>query len=195
MRTLSEPGSLLKHIYDSATHFAIFTTDVDGKVNTWNLGAEKILGFSQDDMIGSDLSRIFTEEDRARGEMEHEMTTAAAIGRATDYRWHLRKDGSRFWADGMMTPIRSDSKEVIGYLKILQDFTERKAEQDEISRLSTVDTLTGLANRRCFDARTKEMILLSSRVGQSLQLFIIDLDARPSRWRRTLTPSCWPPER
>jgi diguanylate cyclase (GGDEF)-like protein len=108
--------------------------------------------------------------------MEQEMTTASASGRATDYRWHLRKDGSRFWADGMMTPIRSDGKEVIGYLKILQDFTERKAEQDEMSRLATVDPLTGLANRSCFDARTKEMMLLSSRVGQSLQLFIIDLD-------------------
>ena len=176
MRTLTEPGSLLKHIYDSATHFAIFTTDVDGNVNTWNLGAEKILGFSQDDMIGTDLSRIFTPEDQAVGDVEREMTTAAATGRAMDYRWHMRKNGSRFWADGVMTPIRSDSKEIIGYLKILQDITERKVALDEICRLATVDPLTGLANRSCFDTRTKEMILLSSRAGQSLQLFIIDLD-------------------
>jgi diguanylate cyclase (GGDEF)-like protein/PAS domain S-box-containing protein len=176
MHTINQPGSLLKQIYDSATHFAIFTTDLEGKVNTWNLGAEKIFGFSVDDMIGSDLSRIFTQEDRAAGEMELEMITAAATGRATDNRWHLRKDGIQFWADGIMTPVRSDSKEIIGYLKILQDFTERKVEQDEMSRLATVDPLTGLANRSCFDARTKEMMLLSSRVKQSLQLFIIDLD-------------------
>lgn len=176
MRTLNEAGSLLKHIYDSATHFAIFTTDVDGKVNTWNLGAEKILGFSQDDMIGSDLSRIFTPEDQAAGNVRREMTTAAATGRATDYRWHMRKNGSRFWADGVMTPIQGDSKEIIGYLKILQDITERKVAQDEISRLATVDPLTCLANRSCFDTRTKEMVLLSSRIGQSLQLFMIDLD-------------------
>lgn len=176
MRTLNEPGSLLKQIYDSATHFAIFTTDLGGKVNTWNLGAEKILGFTHDDMIGRDLSRIFTQEDQAAGVLEQEMTTASASDRATDSRWYLRKNGSRFWADGMMTPIRSESKKIIGYLKILQDITERKAEQDELSRLATVDPLTGLANRSCFDARTKEMMLLSSRVGQSLQLFIIDLD-------------------
>ena len=176
MRKSNEPMSLLKQIYDSATHFAIFTTDLDGKVNTWNLGAEKILGFSQEDMIGSDLSRIFTPEDQAVGDVEGEMATAAATGRAIDYRWHMRKNGCRFWADGVMMPIRSDNNEIIGYLKILQDITERKAAQDEICRLATVDPLTGLANRSCFNTRTNEMILLSTRVGQSLHLFMIDLD-------------------
>jgi diguanylate cyclase (GGDEF)-like protein/PAS domain S-box-containing protein len=176
MRTTIEPAKLLKHIYDSATYFAIFTTDSVGKVNSWNAGAEIILGFSEDDMLGSDISRIFPPESRAAGDVEREMTIAAETGRATDYRWHLRKDGSRFWADGMMTPIRNDTNETIGYLKILQDITERKVAQDKITQLATMDPLTGLSNRGAFDIKVKEMILLNARSGQSLQLFLIDLD-------------------
>ncbi|MDO9422472.1 MAG: EAL domain-containing protein [Herminiimonas sp.] len=176
MHTLKEPSSLLKNIYDSATHFAIITTDLGGKVTTWNIGAERILGFLKDDMIGCDLSRIFTTEDKAAGAVAEEIATAIATGRATDYRWHMRKNGCQFWADGMLTPILSDSNEIIGYLKILQDITERKTAHDEIIRLATVDPLTALANRRCFDTRTGEMIQLSARVGRSLQLFMIDLD-------------------
>lgn len=176
MRTTINPATLLKNIYESAEDFAIFTTELDGKVNSWNSGAEIILGFSQEDMIGNDLSQIFTPADQASGEAKREMAIALAIGRATDYRWHMRKNGSRFWADGVMTPIRSDSNEVIGFLKILHDITGRKIAQDEICRLATVDPLTGLSNRGSFDTRTKEMILLSSRGGQSLQLYLIDLD-------------------
>lgn len=176
MHNSNDPVSLLRHIYDSTTHFAIVSTDLDGKVNTWNVGAEEILGFSRDEMIGGDLRRIFTPEDRATGDVANEMTIAAATGRAADYRWHMRKNGCRFWADGMMTPIRSDNNDIIGYLKILQDITERKLAQDEIIRLATVDPLTGLANRSSFDSRTNEMILLNARVRQSLQLFMIDLD-------------------
>lgn len=176
MHITVDPAKLLKHIYESATYFAIFTTELDGKVNSWNVGAEIILGFSQDDMLGNDISRIFTPESRAAGDVEREMATAAETGRATDYRWHLRKDGSRFWADGVMTPILSDNNEIIGFLKILQDITGRKVAQDEIARLATVDPLTGLPNRGAFDTRTKEMILLSARSGQRLQLFVLDLD-------------------
>jgi diguanylate cyclase (GGDEF)-like protein/PAS domain S-box-containing protein len=176
MRTTIDPGTLLKHIYDSATDFAIFTTGLNGEVSSWNAGAERILGFSQEEIVGNDLSRIFTSEDIAAGEIQREMATAASTGRASDYRWHMRKDGRRFWADGVMTPIRDDGREIIGFLKILQDITERKTAQDEINRLATVDPLTGLANRAAFDKRTHEMIALCARGGQSLQLFMIDLD-------------------
>lgn len=176
MRSTIDPVTLLQNIYESATYFAIFTIELDGKVNSWNSGAELILGFSQEDMLGNDLSLIFTPESRAAGDLEREMATAAATGRATDYRWHLRKDGTSFWADGVMTPIRNDTNEIIGFLKILQDITERKCAQDEIVRLATVDPLTGLSNRSSFDARTKEMILLSDRSGYGLQLHMIDLD-------------------
>lgn len=176
MHTTLDAATLLKNIYESAKDFAIFTTNLNGRVSSWNAGAELIFGFSQEDILGHDLAQIFTPEDRAGGEVEREMATAIANGRASDYRWHLRKNGSRFWADGVLTPIHSDGNKVIGFLKILQDITKRKLAQDEISRLATVDLLTGLSNRGSFDVRTKEMILLSDRGGQGLQLYLIDLD-------------------
>lgn len=176
MRTTIDPATLLKHIYDSAKDFAIFTIGLDGEVTSWSAGAERILGFAQEDMIGRDLSPIFTRVDRAARMMKREMATATTTGRAADCRWYSRKDGRRFWADGVMTPIRDDSIRIVGFLKILQDITERKNAQDEIVRLAAVDALTGLANRASFDTRTQEMIALCARGGQSLQLFMIDLD-------------------
>lgn len=176
MRTTIDPATLLKHVYNSATFSAIFTTELDGTINSWNVGAETIFGFSEDDMLGTEISKIFTPEDRASGQVKREMATAASTGWASDCRWHMRKDGSRFWADGVMTPIHGDSNEIIGFLKILQNTTERKIVQDELARLSTVDLLTGLSNRGAFDTKTREMILLSARNEQSVHLFMIDLD-------------------
>ena len=127
-------------------------------------------------MLGHDSLQIFTPEDRAMGQAEREMQTAALTGRAADYRWHLRKDGARFWADGVMTPIRDADNSIIGFLKILQDITARKIAQDEFIRLGAIDALTGLANRASFDARTQEMVALCARGGYTLRLLMIDLD-------------------
>ena len=176
MQAQFSPAVLLKHIYDNAKDFAIFTVDVDGIVSSWNSGAEIILGFSELEMVGADPFLIFTPEDRASGEAALEMNTAAATGRAADYRWHLRKNGERFWADGVLTPICNDVNEVIGYLKILRDITDRKLAQEELKRLSAIDALSGLYNRASFDIRTQEMISLCERGGHTLHLLVIDLD-------------------
>jgi diguanylate cyclase (GGDEF)-like protein/PAS domain S-box-containing protein len=176
MRTAITPLTLLRHVYESATEFAIITIDLQGLVSSWSAGAVEILGFSEQEMVGADPFKMFTEEDRASGEAIRQMMTAVATGKAADYRWHLRKSGERFWADGVMTPIRSDTNEVIGYLKILKDITERKLAQDKIASLSTTDTLTGLANRSAFDDRIREAIALCARSGEALHLMVIDLD-------------------
>lgn len=167
---------LLQHIRDSATDFAIFTIGLAGDVTSWNAGAEHIMGFSEEEMLGHEPVLMFTPEDRVAGQAEKERIVAAATGRAADYRWHLRKGGERFWADGVMTPIRNANHDIIGYLKILQDITARKIAQDEFIRLGATDSLTGLANRASFDARTQEMAALCARGGNTLQLLMIDLD-------------------
>jgi diguanylate cyclase (GGDEF)-like protein/PAS domain S-box-containing protein len=167
---------LLKHIYDSATDFAIFTLELDGTVSSWNAGSEKIFGISEAEIVGDSGFQIFTQEDRDRDIPQQEMRTAASAGRAADYRWHMRRDGTRFWADGVMSPIRNENNDIIGYLKILQDITDRKIEQDEIIRLGAIDPLTGLSNRAWFDARTHEMVMLCARGDHALQLLMIDLD-------------------
>jgi PAS domain S-box-containing protein len=106
--------------------YAIFSTDPQGMVSTWNLGAEGIFGYTQAEVVGQDVGIIFTPEDRQAGMAEAEMRGAEAEGRATDRRWHVKKDGRRFWADGVVIPLQDDSGQPRGYLKILRDMTEQR---------------------------------------------------------------------
>ena len=84
--------------------YAIFMTDPDGVITNWNIGAQHILGYSEDEIVGKNASKFFTPEDKAKDIPRKELATAAAEGRAEDERWHLRRDGSRFWASGVVSP-------------------------------------------------------------------------------------------
>jgi diguanylate cyclase (GGDEF)-like protein/PAS domain S-box-containing protein len=172
------PDILLRQIYLNVRDFAIFTVDPHGLVTSWNIGAQLIFGFTAEEIIGKSIDAIYTIEDIAQGQPQYERRTAADCGRATDYRWHVRKDRSHFWADGILTPIpnAADASQPIGFLKILRDVTDRKLAQDEIHRLASVDVLTGLANRAAFDAHRAEMVALAGRTSQLLLLLMIDLD-------------------
>lgn len=114
--------------------FAIFMIDVDGIVTTWNIGGQLILGYSAEDIIGKDGAKLFTTEDRAKNVPRKEMETAATMGRAEDERWHVRRDGSRFWASGVMTPVRDPNGKVIGFSKVMRDMTERNKLTEERDR-------------------------------------------------------------
>jgi PAS domain S-box-containing protein len=111
---------LLRLIFDSATDFAIFSTDQSGLVTTWNPGAERLLGYSEEEIIGRSCDIIFTAEDLAAGAAQNERDQAATLGRAEDERWQQRKNGSLFWASGLMMPLADRS----GFAKILRDRTE-----------------------------------------------------------------------
>ncbi len=110
-------------VFDSAADFAIVIIDLDGRVTDWNLGAECILGWSAEEMSGQSADLIFTPEDRAIGRARTEMRLASTDGRASDERWHLRKDGTRFWASGELMPLLDDDKRQIGFVKIVRDRT------------------------------------------------------------------------
>jgi PAS domain S-box-containing protein len=127
---LRETSERLAVILDSATDYAILTTDVDRKVTLWNPGAEKITGWSSQDILGNAADRIFTPEDRAAGVPEAETRRARESGRAADERWHVRKDGSRFWASGLVMPLLHRDGSLAGFLKIMRErTTERQAEE------------------------------------------------------------------
>lgn len=171
-----DTAALLKEIYDSTYDYGILTFDLDGTITTLNVGAERIMGFKAEEMIGHGASMLFTPEDQARKELLQEMEIAQTKGRADDYRWHLRKDGSRFWADGVLTVIHGPDGEQTGYLKIFRDATERKMAEVQLHRLANSDMLTGIGNRYAFEARVTEMIARSERTRQPLALHLIDLD-------------------
>jgi PAS domain S-box-containing protein len=121
-----------RQIVDGATDTAIISTDPSGIVMSWNLGARRILGWTAEEMIGQTLQRIFTEEDRSRGQLAREIDDAVHIGRGGEEGWRVRKDGTRFWAIGELTPIRDEAGHIVGFIKILRDRTSQRAAEEEI---------------------------------------------------------------
>ena len=117
-------------IFESAVDFAIVATDRDGLITDWNRGAEAIFGWSADEMLGQPADCFFTPEDRANERVHHEMMLALQDGRGNDERWHVRRSGSRFWANGEMMPLRDVDGGHIGFLKILRDETARKENRE-----------------------------------------------------------------
>jgi len=121
-----------RQIVNGATDTAIISTDPKGIVTSWNTGARLILGWTEEQMLGHTLERIFTDEDRARGQLAREIEDAIRSGRGGEEGWRLRQDGRRFWAIGELTPIRDEAARVIGFIKILRDRTAQRRAEEEI---------------------------------------------------------------
>ena len=116
----------LRLLLASITDYAIFALDRSGAVTIWNTGAEALFGYSASEAIGRPGDFIFTPEDRAAGVPQHEVQTAQAHGVSDDTRWHVRKDGSRFFATGIVRPLRTERGELRGFAKICRDTTARR---------------------------------------------------------------------
>ena len=114
-----------RQILDSAIDYAIVAFDLEGRVTRWNEGARRVLGWTEDEMLGQEGDCFFTREDRANGRLRTEMRCALAQGVGNDERWHVRKSGERFWASGEMTPIRNEQGAPLGFVKVLRDRTEQ----------------------------------------------------------------------
>lgn len=131
----AEPWSLEERwqiLMDNIKDYAIFMLDPDGKIATWSEGAERILGYKEDEILGHEFCDIFTPEDIGRKQPEAELEGARTRGRAEDERWHVRKDGSRFWASGIVTSLWDDKGNLRGFAKILRDITERKKSEEKL---------------------------------------------------------------
>jgi len=117
-------------LVEGVPDYAMFLMDLDGRIASWNAGAERILGYSEAEILGEYCSRFFTPEDTERGAPERELGTALTTGRSEDDRWHIRKDGSRFWASGVVTPLQEGSLQ--GFVKIMRDITERRQIEERL---------------------------------------------------------------
>ena len=139
---------MYRMIVDSADDFAIFTMDMEGRFTTWNAGAERIFGFSEAEILGQDISLIFTNEDKERAIPQREIHDSLTKGKAQDNRWHIRKDSSRFWADGLMMPLQDHLEVTHGFLKIVRDRTKYKHLEERL------------------DAQTLELRLLQEEMAE-----------------------------
>ncbi len=116
----------LRLMVESVEDYAIFSMEADGRVASWNAGAARVFGWAETEIVGQTAAVLFTPEDRAAGAAEGELARARETGRDEDERWHLRKDGSRFFASGVVTLIRDEGGALRGFTKVCRDVTERK---------------------------------------------------------------------
>jgi PAS domain S-box-containing protein len=130
------PGALDDRIFrlmvESVTDHAVIGIDLEGRIFSWNAGAEKTFGYLKEEIIGESFSTLFTSEDRRRGLPERELGGAGTHGSAEDFRWQARKDGSRFWASGFVNPLKDEAGNLIGYVKVARDDTEKKLAEEAL---------------------------------------------------------------
>jgi two-component system CheB/CheR fusion protein len=163
----------LRLLLESIEDYAIFTVDTQGRILSWNPGAENTFGYTGDEVTGQSTEIIFTPEDRAAGVPEKEIERALSSGRADDERWHVRKDGSRFFASGVMSAMRDG--DALGCVKILRDLTVRKQMEEDLRRsrdelekrvkertheieMSYAALEAEIKERRASDERVKELL-------------------------------------
>jgi PAS domain S-box-containing protein len=129
---LNQSEKRFRLMVESVKDYAIFATDAEGTISTWNTGAEQVFGWPESEILGQNAGVLFTPEERAVGIPEQELATALRNGRAEDERWHERKDGSRFFASGIVTPVYDDDGTHTGFTKVARDITQRKQAEDAL---------------------------------------------------------------
>jgi PAS domain S-box-containing protein len=123
------PEQQFRMLVQGVTDYAIFMIDPDGRVRSWNPGAEHIKGYAPDEIIGEHFSRFYTAEDREAGVPQLALETARETGRYEAEGWRVRKDGSRFWASVVIDAIRDKAGHLLGFAKITRDMTEKREAQ------------------------------------------------------------------
>ncbi len=129
---LRESDARFQLLVEGTPDYAMFLLTPDNTIIYWSAGAEKVFGWSAPEAVGQNGDLIFTPEDRAKGAVEKEITIATREGRAPDRRWHLRKDGSRFWVDGVMRRINHKDGTLRGFAKIARDATDHRTAEDAL---------------------------------------------------------------
>lgn len=133
-------------LIQSVTDYAIYMLDTEGRVSSWNPGAERFKGYSASEIMGQHFSRFYTEEDKQAGIPRIALETARRTGRFEAEGWRVRNDGSRFWASVIIDPIRAEDGELIGYAKVTRDLTEKRETEERLrqsQKMEAVGQLTG----------------------------------------------------
>ncbi len=144
-------------LVDSVRDYAIIMVDPQGIISSWNEGARRIKGYTADEIIGKHLSIFYTPEDIQTGKAEKELEAAAREGRFEDEGWRVRKDGSRFWANVVITALYNQDGNLRGFAKVTRDMTERKAAEEALAQKAASEALS---------RRAQEILEISTPVVQ-----------------------------
>ncbi len=167
----------LRTLVEAVTDYAIFTLDAEGHVTSWNTGAQRIKGYARDEIIGQHFSRFYTDEARARNWPGMELETAARIGRFEDEGWRVRKDGTRFWANVVITALRDPEGHLLGFGKVTRD----------------IDRAARSPPRPCARARKPSGMLVES--VKDYAIFMLDPHGRVMSWNAGASYQGLPPRR
>ena len=147
--TASGSGSSLYHLLvESVEDYAIFALDPEGNVMSWNPGAERFKGYTESEIVGRHFSVFYPEEDLKARKPQNELIAAAELGRFEDEGWRIRKDGSRFWANVVITPLREPDGRLVGFGKVTRDLTVRKNAEERARQLAA-EKAAFEASERC----------------------------------------------
>jgi PAS domain S-box-containing protein len=129
---LRESERRFRMLVNGVIDYAIYMLDPSGVITNWNVGAQRMKGYSSDEILGQHFSRFYGAEDRANGLPSRALDNAARLGRYESEGWRFRKDGSRFWASVVLDAIHDETGELVGFAKVTRDITERRAAQDAL---------------------------------------------------------------
>ena len=161
-----ESAELYRLLVATVRDYAIFALDATGHVLTWNAGAEHLKGYKASEIIGRHFSVFYPPEDVAAGKPGVELVGAARDGRFEDEGWRVRKDGTRFWANVIVTALRDDQGRIVGFAKVTRDLTERRAAETQALRLAAEQ-----AAREAAEVRSAELDALNHQLQeQALEL-------------------------
>ncbi len=168
-----------RRILESAVDYAIISMDLSGRVTRWNEGAYRILGWTEDEMLGRRYDAFFTPEDMDAHIPEIEMSKALTQGLGDDERWHLRKDGSRFWASGRMAPLTDEAGAPIGFLRMIRDRTDMRLAQEAVTATEqAAETHRRLLTDELEHRVKNTLSLVQAIVTQTLRTATTPADAR-----------------
>jgi PAS domain S-box-containing protein len=158
---LRETEERFRILVEGAQDYAMFLLDVDNQIKFWSKGAERVFGWTEEEVTGKTGALIFTPEDKAKGAVEWELTTALEKGSALDRRWHLRKDGSRLWTDGIMTRLDHPGGELRGFAKIARDASDQKQAEEALQHAR--DEM----EQRVLE-RTQELVTINTALAETM---------------------------
>lgn len=133
--SLKESDERFRVLVESIRDYAVFMLDREGRVATWNTGAALIKGYRREEIVGKSIDLFYTPQDRENGRPAKLLAQAASEGRIEDEGWRVRKDGTRFWADVVITALRNETGALIGFAKVTRDLTQRQRAEEERRRL------------------------------------------------------------